>query len=273
MGRCTSSRILCWGSNEWGQLGNPLVVTLSPQPISPSTDEFFKQVSAGDGYTCAVTTDDRVFCWGSNGAGALGDGTTIDRGVPRQSEFPLSNELPVRSPVAGGELERSPPSTCVTDRRDTVWCFNQHATGGHRVDGGINQADDSKAWDVNLGSGDDEGKAVFAAHPGVVSEDGRWVCNANRPCVSRWGQVLIEHRTNGKPWWTGYLHLRDIQVKPGDSVTANTVLGCLSDVSPDALDGPHLHFAVYKTGEAPKLESIDAEITSRLDNPSPHPCR
>jgi alpha-tubulin suppressor-like RCC1 family protein len=35
----------------------------------------FRQVSAGGGHSCGVTTDDQAYCWGSNAYGNLGDGT------------------------------------------------------------------------------------------------------------------------------------------------------------------------------------------------------
>jgi alpha-tubulin suppressor-like RCC1 family protein len=40
------------------------------------------QLSAGDAHTCAVTTDNRAYCWGVNLYGTLGDGTTGDRRTP-----------------------------------------------------------------------------------------------------------------------------------------------------------------------------------------------
>ena len=40
------------------------------------------QLSTGDAHTCGVTTDNRAYCWGVNGNGRLGDGTTGDRRTP-----------------------------------------------------------------------------------------------------------------------------------------------------------------------------------------------
>jgi alpha-tubulin suppressor-like RCC1 family protein len=39
-------------------------------------------VSAGSSHTCARTTDQRVFCWGRNDDGRLGDGTNLNSSVP-----------------------------------------------------------------------------------------------------------------------------------------------------------------------------------------------
>ena len=41
-----------------------------------------RQVSAGTGHTCGVTTDNRAYCWGGNGYGQLGIGSTLDTSGP-----------------------------------------------------------------------------------------------------------------------------------------------------------------------------------------------
>ena len=42
----------------------------------------FRQVSAGGGHTCGVTTTNVAYCWGENYSGQLGDGTTTNRLIP-----------------------------------------------------------------------------------------------------------------------------------------------------------------------------------------------
>jgi alpha-tubulin suppressor-like RCC1 family protein len=53
-----------------------------PLAISATQALAFHQVSAGGLQTCGLTTENRAYCWGYNGSGALGDGTTTRRLTP-----------------------------------------------------------------------------------------------------------------------------------------------------------------------------------------------
>jgi alpha-tubulin suppressor-like RCC1 family protein len=66
----------CWGKGLIvnGTTGNTLPVLIN----GPK----FTRIFAGGTATCGVTDIQVAYCWGLNGAGALGDGTTTDRGVP-----------------------------------------------------------------------------------------------------------------------------------------------------------------------------------------------
>ena len=66
------------------------------------------QVSAGDGFTCAVTLSATVDCWGDNNYGELGDGTTADASTPQ----PVTGLTGVTQ-VAAGVF----PCLCAEDRR------------------------------------------------------------------------------------------------------------------------------------------------------------
>ena len=39
-------------------------------------------ISAGGDHSCGVSATGAAFCWGSNNLGQVGDGSTIDRGIP-----------------------------------------------------------------------------------------------------------------------------------------------------------------------------------------------
>src|SRR5262252_1816205 len=43
---------------------------------------FAVSVAAGDGFTCALTREHTVRCWGTNTTAEVGDGTTTQRGIP-----------------------------------------------------------------------------------------------------------------------------------------------------------------------------------------------
>jgi alpha-tubulin suppressor-like RCC1 family protein len=78
-----SRAIFCAGDNGDGQLGTG-TTTGSSTPIKVVSSLEFSSVSAGalGRHTCALTTDHRVYCWGLNSSGQLGDGTTTNRLAP-----------------------------------------------------------------------------------------------------------------------------------------------------------------------------------------------
>jgi alpha-tubulin suppressor-like RCC1 family protein len=74
--------VQCWGSNGNGQLGDDTTTpnTAAVTPIGLGAG--VAAVRAGYDHACAVMTDGRVLCWGTNNAGQLGDGTTIESHHP-----------------------------------------------------------------------------------------------------------------------------------------------------------------------------------------------
>ncbi len=72
----------CWGWNSRGQLGDGTSGGEQSRPVRVVGDVPFAVVSAGDRYTCGITAAGAAYCWGLNGWGQLGDGTTIERSTP-----------------------------------------------------------------------------------------------------------------------------------------------------------------------------------------------
>jgi len=74
----------CWGFNDMGQLGNnTLVERHVPTPVFSLTE--VTAIRTGFYFSCAArgqAPDVAVLCWGYNGFGQLGDGTTINRDLP-----------------------------------------------------------------------------------------------------------------------------------------------------------------------------------------------
>ena len=73
----------CWGTNDFGQLGTGTVsaaVNRTPQLVAGGHK--FSQIAHLGDYTIALTKAGKLYAWGANSQGYLGDGTRIDRSSP-----------------------------------------------------------------------------------------------------------------------------------------------------------------------------------------------
>ena len=100
--------------------------------------------------------------------------------------------------------------------------------------------------DIAVGTG----TPVYAATQGIVTTVSK-VKNPNKPNSSCGGNaVYISHTVKGKKVTTVYMHLHTINVKVGEYVLMNTVIG--TSGGGESYDycttGPHLHFGVQVSG-------------------------
>lgn len=108
----------CWGWSGQGELGgatpvSPFTVT-TPQPVTMPTGKTFRSISAGNRYTCAVTTDNLGYCWGLNGDSQLGIGSGSGTGVPPTQ---VAGSLSFRIIEAGSS------TTCGLTTSDAAYCW------------------------------------------------------------------------------------------------------------------------------------------------------
>ncbi len=81
-GLSTSGTVYCWGSNEFGQLGDASNIS-STRPVRVAGDlRFVEMTGGGRNHICGLTADGEAYCWGENPFGQIGDGTTTNSNVP-----------------------------------------------------------------------------------------------------------------------------------------------------------------------------------------------
>jgi alpha-tubulin suppressor-like RCC1 family protein len=74
--------VYCWGSNRYGQLGNPdQTIHPFPQLVAVAAGPV-TAIAAGGYHTCAIISGGAVICWGQNSSGQLGNGATINSPSP-----------------------------------------------------------------------------------------------------------------------------------------------------------------------------------------------
>jgi alpha-tubulin suppressor-like RCC1 family protein len=112
--------VRCWGSNRYGELGDETTTPSStPVPVSGLVGGVRAIGVGGEAHGCAVTSGG-VKCWGYNGHGQLGDGTTTDRVAPVDVV-----DLAGATAIATGGYGHS----CALTRPGEVECWGRNSAG------------------------------------------------------------------------------------------------------------------------------------------------
>ena len=154
--------VKCWGSNTFGELGDGST-TPSATPVDVTGLTGAVTVTAGDGFSCALKTDDTVWCWGEGNDGQLGNG---QRGAGVQSTVPVQvlDSAPNPNGFGGDPLSGiTAVSAGVTHvcavkggaGNPAVWCWGTDAVG-----------------ELGNGSNSPSSFAVPATGPGAVGHRG-----------------------------------------------------------------------------------------------------
>src|SRR5205823_6620661 len=77
----TATQVACWGYNGDGQVGTGGTSSHETTPVAVAGTAGALAVAAGGTHSCAITPGKTVVCWGANGSGQIGDGTTSERDI------------------------------------------------------------------------------------------------------------------------------------------------------------------------------------------------
>ncbi len=114
--------IKCWGRNAEGELGNGTTTGRTTPVDVIGLTSGASAVSGGFNNTCALTTFGGVKCWGYNGSGQLGNGTTFDSSALTPVDvFGLTSGA---TAVGVGET-----SACALTSSSGVKCWGGNANG------------------------------------------------------------------------------------------------------------------------------------------------
>ena len=191
-------RLVCWGSNDSGQIGlatgnanassqigdEPGELAANASGVNLGSGRTARSVAAGFAHTCALLDDGTVKCWGKNSEGELGLGDALSRGAgPNQMGDALPRvdvgREPVRALLARGER------TCVLadvgpGRRPKCWGANasgQLGLGDSRSRGArVNEMGGALPFPDVGGPRLVEGLAMSGTHTCILRSDGAVIC-------------------------------------------------------------------------------------------------
>ena len=178
-------RVMCWGLNASGQLGNGATLNKSV-PVFVNNLTGVMNLTAGSKHNCALTTDGKVWCWGENSSGQLGNGTTTNSSIPVLVSG-LTDQ--VVSFSAGEEF------TCAMLKNKEVWCWGKNDKG--QLNDGTttnsNKPVKSQLTDLSLISGGEQllltsdAAGVVKTYSSVEPSDVKEATNVLAISANRWG--------------------------------------------------------------------------------------
>ncbi len=171
-GRRANKRIYCWGRDDVGQVGNgPGTSTPVQSPVAVAGGfSDWSSVSTGGYHTCGRRSNGRVYCWGSDQDGSVGDGGTLP-GTNRSSPTLVAGGFSDWTSVASGITH-----SCGRRASGRLFCWGSDLHGA--LGNGPPNDNTGVSAPVQVKGNATDWKAVFAGsyETCAVKVDGRLFC-------------------------------------------------------------------------------------------------
>ncbi len=108
------------GRNTLSELGLGTGASGQPRTMTPSPIiQTWRSITAGQNMSFGIATDDTLWGWGGNGAGALGLGDTMKRDLP----------TPIDTGMTWREVDTDTFHTCAVSNGAALWCWGRNVEG------------------------------------------------------------------------------------------------------------------------------------------------
>jgi hypothetical protein len=138
----TAGEVLCWGTNQNGQLGDGGPVDPDPLPGPVVLPAPVERIVAGRRHTCAVLEPgDEVHCWGRNDFGQVGADTTT---------FKHITPVPIAARLDGVvvDIRAMLDGTCLLTEPGTILCWGSNGADKLGLGGAVEETAVPVALDV-----------------------------------------------------------------------------------------------------------------------------
>jgi len=184
-GIATSDTVYCWGNNTYGQLGTGTTSNLpKTTPVAVNTSgvlagKTILSVAAGSQHSCAIASDNQVYCWGNNQIGQLGNNSTQPSATPVAID--TSGVLSGKTVLS---IDSKGNNVCVIASDNQAYCWGDSGWGQH----GNNNGNYSIVAEPVDTSGALAGKTLKSISTGVsqvctIASDDKAYC---------WGTAVVD---------------------------------------------------------------------------------